>query len=329
MNLGPVIDQGSARCLDAAGLCVRRGGRALLYGLSLHLTAGEVLAVLGANGAGKSTLLRTLSAELSPDRGEVRLNGRALSAWPARELAKRRAVLPQHSPLDFPFTALEVVLMGRIPFGGPTTEDVHRATHALAEVEITQLAERRYTTLSGGERQRVHLARVLVQIWDPLPEREARCLLLDEPTASLDIAHQHGTLALARRWARQDLGVLVVLHDLNLAAQYADRIAILKGGRLLAVGTPDAVLEPDLIAEAFGLPVQILAHPELGCPLIVARADRSSPPRRPAHRADAASWNAAPPLTHPATPPAGRAGARASRNREPYRSTQPSDHLES
>ena len=286
----PAVERAPDRTFEAQGLCIRRGGRALIHDLDLNLAAGEVLAVLGANGAGKSTLLRTLSAELSPDRGEVRLNGQALSAWPPRELAKRRAVLSQHSPLDFPFTACEVVLMGRIPFGGPSAEDVHRATHALAEIEIAHLAERRYTTLSGGERQRVHLARVLVQIWDPLPEREPRFLLLDEPTASLDIAHQHATLALARRWARHDLGVLVVLHDLNLAAQYADRVAVLKAGRLLAVDAPETVLAPDLIAEAFGLPVQILAHPELGCPLIVPRADPSSMRRRPAARLGASSW---------------------------------------
>lgn len=290
MDVRPGVNPGPIKALEAESLCIRRGGRTLIQDLSLSLAAGEVLAVIGANGAGKSTLLRSLSAELRPDRGEMRLNGQALSAWPAGELAKRRAVLPQHSPLDFPFIAFEVVLMGRIPFGGPSTEDVHRASRALAEVEIAHLAERRYTTLSGGERQRVHLARVLAQIWDPLPEREPRFLLLDEPTSSLDIAHQHATLALARRWARHDLGVLVVLHDLNLAAQYADRVAVLKAGQLLAVGAPETVLEPVLIAEAFGLPVQILAHPELGCPLIVPRADLSSAPRRPAHRARTASF---------------------------------------
>ncbi|MEA1051829.1 heme ABC transporter ATP-binding protein [Lamprobacter modestohalophilus] len=323
MDIRPSVDPGS-KILEATGLCIRRDGRALLYDLSLRLAAGEVLAVLGANGAGKSTLLRTLSAELSPERGQVRLNNRPLSDWPARELAKRRAVLPQHSPLDFPFTALEVVLMGRIPFGGPSSEDVHRAARALGEVEIAHLAERRYTTLSGGERQRVHLARVLVQIWDPLPEREPRFLLLDEPTASLDIAHQHATLALARRWARHDLGVLVVLHDLNLAAQYADRVAILKAGRLLAVGAPEDALEPDLIAEAFGLPVQILAHPELGCPLIVPRADPSSAPRRPVHRAQATSWCPRP--LH--SPSAGAPSARVNRPCTASQTTQAHDHLE-
>ncbi len=276
--------------LEAEGLCVRRSGRALLQNLSLSLAAGEVLAVVGANGAGKSTLLRVLSAELTPDRGQVRLNGRALADWPARESAKRRAVLPQHSPLDFPFTALEVVLMGRIPHGGPGAEDVHRAALALAEVGLAPLAERRYTTLSGGERQRVHLARVLVQIWEPLPAQEPRFLLLDEPTASLDLAHQHATLALAQRWAQHDLGVLIVLHDLNLAAQYANRVAVLKAGQLLAVGAPAKVLEPTLIAEAFGLPVQILPHPELPCPLIVARA-------QPAPAANQAATQARVPIT--------------------------------
>ncbi len=257
--------------LEAAGLRVSRGGRALIDGVSLTLSPGQVLVILGANGAGKSTLLRCLSGELGPDAGEVHLNGRPLPRWPAGDCAKRRAILPQQSPLSFPFTALEVAAMGRIPHGGPGLDDTRIAAQALAAAEADHLAERRYTTLSGGERQRVHLARVLTQLWEPLPNDEPRYLLLDEPTASLDLAHQHTTLALARRWTDRNLGVLVVLHDLNLAAQYGDRIALMKEGRLLAVDQPRTVLEPTGIEHAFGLPVRVIPHPELDCPLIVPR----------------------------------------------------------
>ena len=258
--------------LEVCGLRVLAGGRRLLDEVSLAVIPGELLVIIGANGAGKSTLLRCLGAELTPAAGEVQMNGRPLARWAPRDSAKRRAVLPQASPLGFPFTGLEVALMGRIPFGAPGPGDIRIAGAALAAAEAAHLAERRYTTLSGGERQRVHLARVLAQLWEPLPDGEPRYLLLDEPTASLDLAHQHALLRLARAWAAADVGVLIVLHDLNLAAQYADRIAMLKGGRLLVVGTPAEVLRPEAIAEAFGLEVHCLRHPELDCPLIVPKA---------------------------------------------------------
>jgi iron complex transport system ATP-binding protein len=261
-----------APALAAVDVGVAIRGATLLAGVSLAIRPGEVVAVLGPNGAGKSTLLKCLGSELRPTRGTVHLNAKPLADWSPRESAQRRAVLPQHSPLGFPFTALEVVLMGRIPYGGPFPADTEIALAAMAAAEVEHLAARRYTTLSGGERQRVHLARVLTQIWEPLPDREPRYLLLDEPTASLDPAHQHGTLTLVRAWARRGVGVAVVLHDLNLAAQYSDRVAVLRSGRLLAIGSPADVLRPPLIAEAFGLPVHVLPHPDLGCPLIVPRA---------------------------------------------------------
>lgn len=279
--------------LEAESLRLVRAGRVLLDGVDLRVCPGEVLALLGPNGAGKSTLLRCLGGELTPDAGRVRLNGRALTDWRPRELARRRAVLPQHSALEFPFSALEVVLLGRIPHGGPGRGDRQRALAALAAAEVAHLAGRAYTTLSGGERQRVHLARVLVQLWEALPGAEPRWLMLDEPTASLDLAHQHASLALARRWAGQGVGVLVVLHDLNLAAQYADRIAVLQAGRLLALDTPRTVLQPALIARAFGLAVRVLPHPELDCPLVIPTA------RAPARERAALARGAATPQAGP------------------------------
>ncbi|NCC41535.1 MAG: heme ABC transporter ATP-binding protein [Gammaproteobacteria bacterium] len=266
--------------LDAEGLRVRRGGRTLIDGVSLRLHPGEVLVILGANGAGKSTLLRCLSGELQPDAGEIRLNGRPLAHWTSGDCARRRAILPQQSALNFPFTALEVAAMGRLPHGGPGPGDAQIAAAALAAAEVQHLAERRYTTLSGGERQRVHLARILAQLWTPLPNDEPRYLLLDEPTASLDLAHQHATLALARRWTDRHIGVLVVLHDLNLAAQYGDRIALMKDGRLLAVDRPQVVLKPTPIEHVFGLPVRVIPHPELDCPLVIAREPQPAVPAR-------------------------------------------------
>lgn len=257
--------------LEACAIRVVVGGAPLLDDVALNVAPGDVVAIIGPNGAGKSTLLRALAGDVQPADGTVRLLGRPLHAWPVQEQARRRAVLPQQSTLAFAFTAREVVLLGRVPHSGGAAgpRDVAIAEAALEAVDAGHLADRWYTTLSGGEQQRVHLARVLAQIWEPIDD-QPRFLLLDEPTNNLDLAHQHHTLALARRWARQSVGVVVVLHDLNLAAQYADRLVLLYAGRVVAVGTPADVLTPAQIAAVFGLPVQVLAHPSFPGPLVVA-----------------------------------------------------------
>jgi iron complex transport system ATP-binding protein len=257
--------------LEACAIRVVVGGALLLDDVSLSVAPGDVVAIIGPNGAGKSTLLRALAGDVRPAHGAVRLLGRPLHAWPVQEQARRRAVLPQQSTLAFAFTAREVVLLGRAPHSGGTSgpRDAAIAEGALEAVDAGHLADRWYTTLSGGEQQRVHLARVLAQIWEPIDD-QPRFLLLDEPTNSLDLAHQHHTLALARRWARQGVGVVVVLHDLNLAAQYADRLVLLHAGRVVATGVPKDVLTPAQIAAVFGLPVQVLAHPSFPGPLVVA-----------------------------------------------------------
>ena len=251
----------------------------LLADISLDLQPGEVVAVIGPNGAGKSTLLRLLCGDLLPTHGDVCLAGTSLAAWPLRQRAQRMAVLLQEAALAFPFTTLEVVLMGRTPhlYGaeGPTDYAIAHAT--LAVVDMLALAQRRYPTLSGGERQRVQLARVLAQVWDA-PARGACYLLLDEPTSSLDLAHQHSILAAVRHFARQGAGVLIILHDLNLAAQYADRIVLLKAGYQLATGAPHEVLTSETLLTAFTLPVHVLPHPSLPCPLVVPAASSTPVP---------------------------------------------------
>lgn len=253
--------------LEACRIGVTIGQSRLLDDVSLTVVPGEVVAIVGPNGAGKSTLLRVLCGDLCPTTGEVVLLGRALQAWPVREQARLRAVLPQQSTLMFAFTAREVVLLGRAPHaGGPRDEAIAGA--ALATVGIGHLSDRWYTSLSGGEQQRVQLARVLAQIWEPV-DALPRALLLDEPTNSLDLTHQHHTLALARQWARQGVAVVAVLHDLNLAAQYADRIVLMHAGRIAAAGPPDAVLTTEGIEAVFGLPVQVTRHPALPGPLVI------------------------------------------------------------
>ncbi len=260
------------------------GGRPLLRGVSFDLVPGEVLAVVGPNGAGKSTLLKLLCGDLTPSQGRVTLAGHDLSDWSVAAQAKRRALLPQESSLSFPFIVFEVVLMGRNPHsrGAPNRYDQRIATAALERTETVQFADREYPTLSGGEKQRVQLARILAQVWDA-PDTDQRYLFLDEPTNNLDLAHQHRTLQTARQFAREGAGVLAVLHDLNLAAQYADRVLLLCEGETVALGTPSEVLTATTIGYAFKLPVVVTEHPCLGCPLVVSGGDPLLPP-------DAASY---------------------------------------
>lgn len=255
-----------APVLSAANITVRRDGRALLDNVGLTLAPGRVTAVIGPNGAGKSTLLRAISGELKPDAGTVSFAGQPLSAWPAAELARRRAVLPQESDLRFPFRVEEVVRLGRVPHpgAGETAHDHALAREALARVDLVPFADRIYPTLSGGERQRVHLARALVQL-RPAPGAVVpaeRALLLDEPTASLDLSHQHGVLALTRALAEdEDVAVLAILHDLNLVLAYADDVVVLRAGRVFAAGPVAAALTPELIRDVFGVAARLIESP--------------------------------------------------------------------
>lgn len=236
------------------------GGRQLLGGVSLALRPGELHAVLGVNGAGKSTLLKLLAGDLQPSQGEVWLNDRPMRAWSLRQRAQLRAVLPQGDNLRFAFSAREVVALGRqAAVGGSPAEEAALIAAALAEADVLPLAERSYLQLSGGERQRVQLARVLAQLSQP-PARPSASgyLLLDEPTAALDLAHQHACMALLRRKLAEGFGVLTVLHDINLAGRYADTVSLLHQGRLLAQGAPSAVLRPELLERAYGSNLRFL-----------------------------------------------------------------------
>jgi iron complex transport system ATP-binding protein len=257
--------------IEAVRISVRIGGKTIIEDVSLSIRSGETVALVGCNGAGKSTLLKTLTGDILPSDGVVALNGRGIHAWTARERAQMRAVLPQESTLTFHFTVLEVVLMGRTPHvkGAETTRDYDIARSALALTDTLKLERRVYTTLSGGERQRVQLARALAQIWDPSPNG-VRFLLLDEPTSSLDLAHQHAALSVAKRLAdAEGAGVVAALHDLNLAAQYADRIVVMKEGRLVATGHPNEILAPAIIEEAFGVRVFTVRHPHSSHPHVI------------------------------------------------------------
>lgn len=254
--------------LCTQGLEVRRGDKPVLSGIDLELRPGEVLGVLGPNGAGKSTLLAALCGELQPAAGEVTLDGRALGQWPGPERAQRLAVLPQQSTLNFAFRVEEVVGMGRLPHASGRARDAEIVEAALLAADAAHLAGRSYLALSGGERQRVHLARVLAQLW---PGAQGQTLLLDEPTSMLDPLHQHTTLQAVREFASRGAAVLLILHDLNLAARYCDRLLLLGDGRPQVLGTPEEVLRAEPLQAVFGLEVLVQRHPERGHPLIVAR----------------------------------------------------------
>ncbi|MFL1377104.1 MULTISPECIES: heme ABC transporter ATP-binding protein [unclassified Nocardiopsis] len=256
--------------VSAEGVTVRRGGRTLLDGVDLTVRAGELVALVGPNGAGKSTLLAALSGDLAAaaerggaDGGRVELFGRGLGAWTPPELALRRAVLPQEAAVSFPFSVAELVAMGRAPWAGlgDPAQDDEIVTAAMDGTGVSHLADRRFPTLSGGERARVMLARVLAQ--------DTPLLMLDEPTAALDIHHQELVLGIARALAERGGAVIVVLHDLGLAAAYAHRVAILSEGRIAAQGPPAEVFTASLLSAVYRHEVEVLPHPRTGIPLVV------------------------------------------------------------
>ncbi|CAM3599716.1 Hemin import ATP-binding protein HmuV [Klebsiella spallanzanii] len=230
--------------IDARNLTYSLNGRRLTNNVSLTLPGGEIVAILGPNGAGKSTLLRQLTGYLQPDSGHCSLFGRPLNGWPTAELAKVRAVMRQNFHMAFPFTVLEVIRMGRHPHCTRNSRD--ETEHIMTLCGCSELASRDYRHLSGGEQQRVQLARLLVQLWDPEPS--PKWLFLDEPTSALDIHHQQHLFRLLRQLVQErHFNVCCVLHDLNLAARYADRIILLEKGLVIHNGTPQEVLtEPVL-----------------------------------------------------------------------------------
>lgn len=228
-------------------------GRRLLSPLNLSFKPGRLHAIFGPNGAGKSTLLKLLAREWSPSAGRIVLDELPLQAWTPAALAHRRAMLPQQHALSFPFSAREVVELGRLHAERQTpAQERAIASDALAACGASALASRSYSQLSGGERARVQLARVLAQIWQS-PQGQARYLLLDEPTAHLDLAFQHACLRLARDWLPQQVCVIAVLHDPNLVLSYADEVIVLAEGQLHAHGAPVDVMTGELMRDVYGL----------------------------------------------------------------------------
>ncbi|NQZ92004.1 MAG: heme ABC transporter ATP-binding protein [Moritella sp.] len=251
--------------IEAEHLNLTLGGKQLLDNFSLKIASGEFTALLGPNGAGKSSLLKVLCGEQDAG-GKVTVFGRELKDVKPIVLAKHLGVLPQHSSLSFSFTVQEVIELGCLPLQLSNAQTKAIATEKMKLVGVHSLKNQLYTTLSGGEKQRVHFSRVLTQ----LSQADEQCILmLDEPTSALDIAHQHQTLQVAREIAKSGGAVIVVLHDLNLAAQYADRLVIINEGKIQADGNPWEALTRKIISHVYGWPVNISKHPTDDYPVII------------------------------------------------------------
>jgi iron complex transport system ATP-binding protein len=253
--------------LQAHNVDFRRGQAQILQSVSVAVRGGEVTALLGPNGAGKSTLLSLLAGDLQPSAGTVTLDAMPLGKLSALSLAQRRAVLSQTSRMPFAFTVEETVALGRVmhvPLSA--REEATIIDACLRRADALHLKGRNVLTLSGGEQQRVHLARVLNQLWCEQGNPHGRTMLLDEPVSALDIEHQHRTLQIVKREAERGLAVLVVLHDLNLAAAYADNVTILKAGRIEAQGSTRDVLAPIILERSFAVRTAELVNPLIGSP---------------------------------------------------------------
>ena len=249
---------------ELRGVSISRGGRRILHSVDLRVSPGEFVALIGPNGAGKSTALSLLAGDTAPEKGSALIAGRETHRISVGELGRMRAVLLQEKTVSFSYPVREVVAMGRTPWAHTpeSCSDEKIVSDALILTKTSHLADRDVTTLSGGELARVCLARLLAQ----------RCpiMLLDEPTDALDLGHQEQVLALAADHAREEgAAVLAVLHDLNIAATYADRIVLLSGGRVVAAGNAETVLVPQLLSEVYQYPVDVVTHPRTGRPLVL------------------------------------------------------------
>lgn len=252
--------------IKARGLSVELGGNEIVKSIDMTVSYGRMLALVGPNGAGKSTLLGAISGDI-PIRGDLEVSGRNISKWSRKELARQRSVLLQKNQVSFAFSVREIIEMGRSPWWSVSPEQDHQlhVERAIDATDVRHLLDRAFLSLSGGEQARVSLARVLAQ--------GTKIVLLDEPTAALDLSHQEDVMKIARELVKQGACVVVVVHDLSLAAAWADEIAIINSGRIVAQGSAQNVLTPDRIRDVYGINVDILTDPN-GHLLIVPQRNK-------------------------------------------------------
>ncbi|MEX1034201.1 MAG: heme ABC transporter ATP-binding protein [Cellvibrionaceae bacterium] len=242
------------------------GEKTLLRGISFNLEAGELLAVIGPNGAGKTSLLKGIAGELVSSVGSVTIGGTDIGGLSLQDRARTMAVLPQLSLLNFPYTVEEVIVLGRSPHATGAQRDEAIVAETMARMDILHLGGRLYTQLSGGEKQRVQLARVMAQVWQG-DTTNPGLLLLDEPTGALDLGHQQLLMHTLQTLATQGIAMLMTVHDINIAAAYADRILALKDGCCVAMGVPEEVITGPIMKELYNVDLRILSHPDSAKPV--------------------------------------------------------------
>ena len=237
----------------------------LVNEVSLLVEPGEFVVIMGPNGAGKSTLLKMISGALAPTKGKIILKGKDIATYPLDQLAKQRAVLSQHYEISFPLTAREIVMMGRYPYFNsfPRAEDEAIVTNRMERMQVNELADRSYQTLSGGEAQKVQMSRVLAQIGNT-HDNEQKLLLLDEPVSHLDVKYQHQLLAVAKECCKSQVAVIAVLHDINLAIKYADRILFMKQASVVKNLAKHELITSELLENIFDIKSRIIDLPEGG-----------------------------------------------------------------
>lgn len=258
---------------EANDLTFRVREKIILQDVGITLLPGSFTAIVGPNGAGKSTLLKTLAHEYTSFQGNVTINGKPVQAYSPKALSLVRAVLPQHSQVQFSFTVEQIVQLGRHAHQATRIENERVLEEVMTLTGITGFRSRNYQTLSGGERQRVQLARVMAQVWEETVY--PRYILLDEPTSSLDIAQQQLIFSLARHACSRNIGVMAIIHDLNQAVQFADELYFMRNGRITAKGESQKVFTKANIEEAFCCRVNIYHDPCNNCPFIVPERGES------------------------------------------------------
>ncbi|PCH59154.1 MAG: heme ABC transporter ATP-binding protein [SAR86 cluster bacterium] len=245
--------------LNLSNVSLRLAQKQILQGINVTINAGELVVIIGPNGAGKSSLIKVATGELPSSAGAVTFQSKAFNEIDALEKARHMAVLPQQSLLDFGFRSKEVVALGRTPHQSGAQVDAQIVRSALEKMDVYHLSNRIYTSLSGGEKQRVQLARVLAQVW------EAQSLIvLDEPTAALDYAHQRQIMQVLKKKSQSGGAVLMAMHDINLAASFADKIIMMCEGRVVAIGGVDEVLQEDVLEKVFDIKFHRIMHPDTG-----------------------------------------------------------------
>lgn len=240
----------------------------ILEGVDVSLGYGELLAIVGPNGAGKSSLLSVLANEIKQGKQEILFKEKSISDWEVKVLSQHKSKFSQHNSNEIPLDVKDVVMMGRYPYfdSQPRKEDFEAMNKMMYETDVYHLKDREYNTLSGGEKQRVHLSRVMAQLENEIAHK---LVFLDEPLNNLDIKHQYKALEIIKNFTKKANSAIVVLHDLNLAAQFADKILLMKSGKVSAYGTPQEVFTAETISQAYNFPCTICGHPITNNPMII------------------------------------------------------------